>query len=499
MSTSSDVLVIGAGPAGMTLACDLLRRGVAVRIVSASSEGFQGSRAKGVQPRTQEVFDDLGVLDALGARSTTYPRLGVHLGPLTLRRTMIPLHEATEAVPHADTLLIGQYDTDAALRRRIAELGGEVEFGTRLTDLEPSADGVRATLEGPDGTTSAHAGYLIGADGGASTVRTLLGIPFDGTTDESDRMIVADLVLDGLSRDLWHVWPGLGGRFMALCPMPGGEVFQLMLKLRAGEEADVTTDGLTAKIRSFSGARSVTVSRVRWSSVWRPNTRLARRYREGRILLVGDAAHVHPPTGAQGLNTGVQDAYNLGWKLGQTLAGAPDSLLDTYEDERQPVAARVLGLASEIYASTRNRPTAAMTRGDEERQLSLGYRGGPLAPSVAEDATGVRPGDRAPNIDWTDPESGPQRLIDHLRGPHFTLLALGEEAIVSAADLPWPRSGAPLRTVALPSSEAARAARAYGTRTPAHILIRPDGYVAYTANGRWAESAARFGALALPA
>ncbi|MCM0621380.1 FAD-dependent monooxygenase [Nocardioides bruguierae] len=500
MSThsSTSVLVVGAGPAGLTLACDLRRRGVDVRIISAATGVFPGSRAKGVQPRTLEVLDDLAVLEDVAAHATTYPKLGIHLGPAVIKRRMISLHRATEDVPYPNTLLSGQYDTDAALLRRLEQLGGSVEFETRLTGLAQTDGTVTATLEGPDGVEQCSADYLVGADGGSSAVRRSAAIPFEGTTDETDRMIVADLVMSGLSRDLWHIWPGLNGHFMALCPMPGGELFQLMLKLKPGEPAEMTSDALTRAIRARRGTRSVQIAEVRWSSVWRPNVRLAQRYRSERVFLIGDAAHVHPPTGAQGLNTGVQDAYNLGWKLAQVIAGAPDGLLDSYEAERQPVAAGVLGLAVRLYDDTRAHPSAALKRGDEERQLSLTYRGGPLALDVSDDSPGVRPGDRASNVSWVDPSEGPQRLIDHLRGPHFTLLALGEAAVEAVGGVAWPAAGARLHTISLTGASAQHVATAYGVTLPTQVLIRPDGYVAQVAHENFADAVNRFISLSAP-
>ncbi|WP_028660073.1 hypothetical protein [Nocardioides insulae] len=142
-----------------------------------------------------------------------------------------------------------------------------------------------------------------------------------------------------------------------------------------------------------------------------------------------------------------------------------------------------------------------MKRGDQERQLTLSYRRGPLALGVPDDATGVQAGDRAPNVDWSDPETGPQRLIDHLRGPHFTLLALGDAAIdgLSEATSQWPEAGAALHPVAVPTTAAAHLAQAYGTTVSAQILIRPDGYLAYAANGDWAGAMADFTSLAGPA
>lgn len=492
------VLVIGAGPAGLTLAADLLRRGVPVRIVSAAPGGFPGSRAKGLQPRTQEVLADLGALADVEAHAATYPKIGEHRGEEVVPRTMMELRAPTEDVPYPNTLLIAQHDTDAALRRCVEALGGVVEFGTRFVSLEQADDGVVATLEGPAGVERVEARFLAGADGGGSEVRRAVGVDFAGTTDESDRMIVADLVLRGLSRDYWHMWPR-EGRLLALCPLPGGELFQLMAKLHPDEPANVGREAIEARIRALPGAESVVVDAVRWSSVWRPNVRLADRYRVGRVLLLGDAAHVHPPAGAQGLNTGVQDAYNLGWKLGQVLAGAPDALLDTYEAERRPVAARVLGLSTEIYARMRETPVAAMERGDEERQLTLTYRGGPLAPGAEASASGLAAGDRVPDVRWHDSDGRPQRLFDHLRGPHFTVLALAHDETASIAEAGPIPAGAAVRRVSVTGPASDRVAHALGVAQPSLLLIRPDGYLAYVTGHPGGRDARAFDALALPA
>jgi 2-polyprenyl-6-methoxyphenol hydroxylase-like FAD-dependent oxidoreductase len=478
MINELDVLVVGAGPAGLTLACDLKRRGLNVRIIDAAESGFPGSRAKGIQPRTQEVFNDLGVLEEITARATTYPLLGAHIGPLTLPWVMIRVHKPSEDVPFPNTLLIPQSETDSCLRRRLAELGGEVEYATRLTGFSDSGDGIEARVTCAGGEETLHARFVVGADGGASTVRAQAGIEFSGSTDDSDKMIVADVVVDHLARNRWHIWPRLGGRFMGLCPLPGGDKFQLMFRLKPDEEPSLERDAIDRLVRSVS---NVGITEVSWASVFRPNVRLADRYRARNVFLVGDAAHCHTPAGAQGLNTGVQDSYNLGWKLGQVIAGAPDSLLDTYEAERRPVAARVLGLSSELYSDIASKPLAAAKRGDEERQLSLSYRGGPLAPD--NDRDGITAGDRAPDARYTDATGRQGRVFDACRGPHFTLLAIGEPAIAAAQGLSWPRRGAALQVVAIPTAGAKSLTRIYGLDGPAHVLIRPDGYIAHVATG----------------
>lgn len=491
--TQTDVLIVGAGPAGLTLACDLARRGVRHRIIDAADSGFSGSRAKGVQPRTLEVFDDLGLVDDILDHSLRYPLLGVHVGPLTIPWRMMARHEPTEDVPHPETRLIPQYDTDACLRRRLEDLGGEVEFSTRLVAYEEKAGsgGVVVTVDGPRGEKTIRARYIVGADGGASAVRSQAGIAFVGDTDEGDRMIVADVVVEGLSRNRWHIWPRKAGRFVALCPLPGDR-FQLMLRLKAGETPERDPAALDRMVREATGGAGLRVREVSWSSVFRPNVRLAERYRAGNAFLVGDAAHVHTPAGAQGLNTGVQDSYNLGWKLAQVLAGAPDGLLDTYEDERRPVAARVLGLSSELYQGISSRPLAAAKRGDEERQLQLSYRGGPLAVEIIGGVNStVRAGDRAPDARYRGRDGHTVALFDAFRGPHFTLLAVGDAAVEALAGVDWPTGGAALEIVPVPTAGSSGVMSTYGLQRPAHVLVRPDGHVAFVATREWQEALRR--------
>jgi 2-polyprenyl-6-methoxyphenol hydroxylase-like FAD-dependent oxidoreductase len=482
-----DVLVVGAGPTGLTLACDLLRRGLRVRIMDAAERGFAGSRAKGLQPKTLEVFHDLGVLEDIASHGSTYPLLGIHVGPLTVPWAMLRRRKSSEHTPYPNPLLVAQSDTEACLRRRLEELGGRVEFGKRYLSRHDGSDGVVATVEEPAGAREIQTRFLVGADGGASTVRKQANISFVGSTDESDRMIVADVVVDRLSRNRWHIWPRTAGRFMALCPLPDGKKFQLLIRLRPDESADLDQASVDRLVQDLSGRAGARVEAVVWASVFRPNVRLVERYRSGNVFLAGDAAHVHTPMGAQGLNTGVQDAYNLGWKLGQVIAGAPDALLDTYEAERRPVAARVLGLSSELYAGLKSKPLAAAKRGDEERQLELSYGGGPLAAHDGGQIGAVRAGDRAPDARYTDSDGRRSRLFDAFQGPHFTLLAVGDAAITASgsAEGAWPDRGAPLRTVRIPTGAAPGLCRTYGLSSPAQVLVRPDGYVANVATGDW--------------
>jgi hypothetical protein len=263
-----------------------------------------------------------------------------------------------------------------------------------------------------------------------------------------------------------------------------------MIRLRPDETPEVDEAALAARFRSLTGLR---LHDVTWTSVFRPNIRIVEHYRAGRVFVAGDAAHVHTPAGAQGLNTGVQDAYNLGWKLGQVIAGAPDSLLDSYETERQPVAARVLGRSTELYSGLDQRRLASLKRGDEERQIGLSYHGGPLAPGGGPATKTLRVGDRAPDAPCTGP--GVRRLFDLYQGPQFTLLAFGPNAADALPDLAWPTGGGELHRYAVHTEHGGDdrsladttglVSSIYGTVGDTLILIRPDGYLGSIITADW--------------
>ncbi|MFI8232592.1 FAD-dependent oxidoreductase [Streptomyces sp. NPDC085900] len=498
-----DALIVGAGPTGAALAIDLVRRGCDVRIIDRSPHAFDGSRAKGLQPRSLEVLEDLGVLDDVLAGGSTYPKLGLHAGPLAVPWKMFPHKEATADVPYPNTWLIPQFRTDRALRARLSRLGREVESGRELTELTQGEDTVVARVAGTDGTQDIVARYVVGADGGSSAVRKQLGVGFVGTTHESDRMLIVDASVTGLARNWWHMWRGPGGGFIGACPLPHSDLFQWMIRLAPNEEPPSKGDEIVRRIHDHTRDRRIQLHDIHWTSVFRPNIRLAESYRRGRVFLAGDAAHVHTPAGAQGLNTGLQDGYNLGWKLAQVLAGADGTLLDTYEAERQPIAAGVLGLSTAKWAGIAKLDPSSMKRGKDEQQLSLTYYGGPLAPVHGMRTSTLRVGDRAPDAELLSADRVATRLFDIFRGPHFTAIAYGPEAARSLGQLAWPTAGAPLERLtvgtaaadALTFSDSANTLRrAYGLKGDTLLLIRPDGYIGHIATTNFlttAQSAAR--------
>ncbi|WP_067704546.1 FAD-dependent monooxygenase [Actinoplanes awajinensis] len=438
-------VIAGAGPTGLAVARQLQRHGVPFRIVERSARPFDGSRGKGLQPRTLEVLDDLGLIDRFQESGSDYPALLVHRPDgATVEWRMDELHEPTPEVPYPNLLMVPQWRTSELLAE-----GVPIEFGVGVTSLEQDADGVRVTLDTGEVVT---ARYLVGADGGRSTVRQALGVEFLGSTHEDERMLIADVKLSGLDRAHWHVWPGDPGFRLGLCPLPGGDWWQLTAP---------PTDTPVAELVAATDP-AITITEVGWTSQFRANIRMADRFRVGNVFLAGDAAHVHSPAGGQGLNTGIQDGYNLGWKI----ATGNTTILDTYEAERLPVAADVLGISTTLHRRHVAADPDAMRRDDPAlRQLTLNYRGGPLTAEHRPTPGRVQAGDRAPDA----PLTTGHRLFDLMRGAHPTLLAFGWPDT-----LPHLPESLPVHH--LPAAEK-QAWHAYDTQTPTLFLIRPDNYV----------------------
>jgi 2-polyprenyl-6-methoxyphenol hydroxylase-like FAD-dependent oxidoreductase len=485
-----EVLIVGAGPTGLTLACDLARRGVACRVIEKAPEYAIGSRGKGLQPRSLEVFDDLGVIDNIRAASAPYPPIRAYDGATVVwEGHMHEHHDPTPDVPYPNVLMLPQWRTEAILRDRLAEYGGYVELGTELAGFEQDADGVTAALIHSGVTERIRAGYLVGADGGHSFVRRALGIGFEGETYETQRALVGDVRVDGLDREHWHTWSHAATRTLTvgLCPLPGTDTFQFTAPVTTDQLPELSLATLQHILNEGSGRSDIRLHDLSWLSLYRVNIRMVQTYRVGRVFLAGDAAHVHSPAGGQGMNTGIQDAYNLGWKLGQVLAGAPAALLDSYEEERLPIAADVLGISTKLHNRGLRGDANAHQRGTETQQLGITYRGGTLARDERAAPIGIQAGDRAPDAPCHDATGKPIRLFDILRGPHFTLLAFGTSDAATIATL-HERYGTLVRayTVRHPHTLAddatlidthGHAHRAYGITTDTLVLVRPDGYI----------------------
>ncbi|MEU9240335.1 FAD-dependent oxidoreductase [Streptomyces sp. NPDC048385] len=472
-TTGTDVIICGTGAAGLTLALDLARRNIAFLLIDKAPQPFVGSRGKGIQPRSQEVFEDLGVIDRIVASGGEYPVQRIYTADGPIDQVGVEMSEPTPEEPYQIPLLVPQFLTERRLRERLAELGHAPHYSHELVGFDQDAEGVRATIATPDGEQTVRAAYLIGADGGSSFVRKTLGIGFPGKT-LGVRAVVADVYADGVSSDAWHRWGEDTAGQVSMCPLYGTDMFQLQAPVPFDVDLDLSAEGLTAFFRERTGRHDVVIRSVSWASAFSMNARLADTYRRGRVFLTGDAAHCHPPTGGQGLNTGVQDAYNLGWKLAAVLDGAPESLLETYEQERRPIAQAVLGLSEKLLEAAKNRE---IHRGREVSQLDLGYLDSPLSLHSPERDTGVLAGDRAPDAPVTGAGGLPTRLFSLFQGPHWTLL--GHD--VDDTSAPAPRRGLRIHTIGTRGDildTGDRVQSAYGLSSEQWVLIRPDGYVA---------------------
>ena len=385
---------------------------------------------------------------------------------------MIELRDPTPGEPHFIPLMIPQFLTERVMRERLAEFGHRVKFGCELVGFEEDGNGVTARLAGPDGEEAIRAHYLVGADGGRSFVRGALGVDFPGKT-LGVRAIVADVMLTGLTRDAWHQFnQGDMERMAAICPLAGTDLFQIQAPIPLQGEVDLSVEGLGQMVAERTGRSDVQVHSVAWASAYAMNARLADRYRVGRVLLVGDAAHIHPPTGGQGLNTSMQDAYNVGWKLAAVLDGAPDRLLDSYEEERRPVAESVLGLSSRLLDDHKR---GGMRRGRETHQLDIGYPELSLAFGPCAGRGVLLAGDRAPDALMRGAAGCSRRLFELFAGAHWTLV--GYE---SSRDIVSPRRGLHVHHVGVGrelADEGRHLRDAYGLAAGEWVLVRPDGYI----------------------
>lgn len=489
---TDDVLIVGAGPTGLTLAIELARRGAGVRIVDAAPVPHRESRGKGLQPRTLEVLEDVGVTGrALATGTTRLPFRKYFDGAYVNDTDRFEDARPTPDAPYERGVLIGQWQVEEILRERLAEFGVSVELGTEVTGFEQDADGVTAVLA--DGER-VRAGHLVGCDGGRSRVRKAMGVRFDGTTEEAQSMVVGDVEAEGISRDVWHQWFTSDGGGVALCPMPGTNSFQF----QASPELDASGEPLPPTLESFqrifdrhARVPGIKLTDPTWVSIWRVNVRMVDRMRVGRVFLAGDAAHVHPIAGGLGMNTGIQDAYNLGWKLALATAGrAGPGLLDTYEEERLPVAAWTLGVSTELYARVLEavKEPGVGVEAAAPPPMGTGYRWSSLAtPATTGDPDVLRPGDRAPDAPCVDASGHPVRLFQVYADPRFTLLGFGTEVADAVGKLAaehenlvqaFTVDGGDLDEADDLHDHEGHARQAYGVTAPALVLIRPDNHIA---------------------
>ncbi|MEU4597427.1 FAD-dependent oxidoreductase [Nocardia sp. NPDC023988] len=501
----TDVLVVGAGPTGLTLAFELARRGVSHRIIDRNDGPATGSRGKGLQPRSLEVLADLGVIDQILAAGETGLPLRLHQGEkFTVELATSAGTGPRPGIPYPDLVLLPQWRVEQALRDRLEALGGEVAFDSALASIEQGADGVVAVLENGD---TVRARYLVGSDGGHSTVRHLLGATMTGRTHDDQYFLVGDVRIAGLASDAAYAWFTEDSGYLAVSPLPHADgAWQFQANVRPAQDGSVpepTLETFRELFATRSGRRDVTLSEPTWLSRYRFNARMVDRYRYGRVFLAGDAAHVHSPAGGQGMNTGIQDSYNLGWKLSAVLAGADDALLDSYGLERIPVAAKVLAGSSRGFESVFGlrgvrrflrdhvifplvkRPAVMVKLLAKTDQLAVAYPDSPLTLTDPSRRRGPRPGDRAPDARGTTIDGTRARLFDITRGTHWTILGFGARTAAKLREFADEKdvltclvvdSATCTDTVSVFVSVEAR--RLLHAKPGTLILIRPDGYIA---------------------
>ena len=497
-TTDADVLVVGAGPTGLMLANQLARRGVRVLIIDRHAGPARETRALGVQARTLEIYAGLGI--AARALELGKPGTGANLWARGRKLARVSLGEAgSDVTAFPYILVLGQDDNERIMGERLHEFGLSVQWNTELLALDQKPDRVVATLRDSSGATrSVSVAWVGGCDGARSTVRELCGITFPGAPYEhvffvADVEATGQMVPDEVNVYLWR------DGFHLFFPMRGKDHWRIVgiLPTALRNRPDLNFEQALPHVQGELG-KSLHVGSCTWFSTYRIHHRAASHFRKGRCFLLGDAAHIHSPMGAQGMNTGLQDAYNLAWKLGLVLDGTcGEALLDSYEGERIPVAQALLHSTDRAFRLIvsdnwlaglfRTQVLArvakfVMNRRSVQRraflvvsQTGITYRNSALSESMAglpENAP--RAGDRFP---WMKLRmkagEAPQESIPSLDNTRFNLLVFGQSAPDSA------RLGELVQVHEVPRDPDNEAAltRA-GIPLRSFYLLRPDGYIA---------------------
>ncbi len=521
------MLVVGAGPAGLTCAIELARRGIAVRVLDKRTEpSAQADKAIGIHCRTMEIWEDQGIVtEAMDAGTWLYGQTVFVNGRQThqVDWTSLPIPYAHLGLP--------QYDTERILGDRLQSLGGRVDRGVELLSFDQDDRGVTARVHTAAGEDlEIRAEYLVGCDGAHSAVRSALGLQFEGGLSMFPQLfMLGDVDLD------WQMPEGHLLRFvrieddgdftgMLVCvPLKGRGRYRvatlapqrLQQTIGAGvveagfwQEYDPPTLADLQAVVDDLAPDGTTASNLRWSSIFRVKHGIVNSYRTGRVFVAGDAAHLHPPAGGQGMNTGIQDAWNLSWKLALAVRGeAAPGLLDSYEAERRPAGKAIVDRAVALAF------TDEMDMADEtaqfllEMQMTMNYAGSPIVgESIEASVGGPEPGHRAPDVAGLTRfgVAHPIRLFELLHGTRAHLLLWVDERTDADTVLEAEKLAATVRQatpglidVYLLAAPAAQLPplvdlpvlrdsdenfrRTYGVDGYAAYLIRPDGHVGYRA------------------
>nr|WP_272921093.1 FAD-dependent monooxygenase [Streptomyces sp. SID4917] len=475
--TGTEVVIVGAGPAGLMLAYELALAGVETLVLEKLPRPIEQVKGGGIQPRTAELLESRGLLEPLLRRATPRDPVGGHFAALP-----VPLDCTPWQTRHPVPIAISQWEIEEVLEERAIAAGARVLRGTAVSGVESDNDGVVVTADGV--RVRVRARYLVACDGGHSTVRKLLGLPFPGRPG-THQAVLADIRLSAVSslvpQQIGHMSTLMrqaGGYWAMLAPL-GGDRYRFTFgradQADATGDAPITREEITDALRAVYGEETI-LGAVDNSSRFTDATRQLEHYRVGRVLFAGDAAHIHPPLGGQGLNLGIQDAINLGWKLAATVQDrAPSGLLDSYHAERHPVAAEVLHHTSaqrvlaapqldEDVAALRDIFIDLLRLPDTNRHLA-GLMSGL---SLRYELSHVHPltGRRTPDADLVT-DAGSVRLSALFRSGHAVLLDL---AGIIPADLRLPARVDLVRATCADDLGAAA------------LLFRPDGYLCWAAD-----------------
>ncbi|EIW82579.1 hypothetical protein CONPUDRAFT_120679 [Coniophora puteana RWD-64-598 SS2] len=524
------VLIAGAGPAGLIAALVLLRNGVPVRLIEKNDFLHPGSRGCGIQPRTMELLHQLGATDLVRALYPLGSNRSYRFGTLDIVRDepFVELKTSTVHLPYPNPLMIGQCGFEGYIRSHLAKYGCEPELGTELTTFEQDENGVTAHLSKNDGNKeTVHVQYLIGTDGARGATRKGLGLSFTGNTPDTFRMLVGDvrMTCDKLDYNHWHRFGDFKSKTVMLRPMRevgvDNDGWALMI---GGPEIDIDKllDPEGSKEVIFAVIQEAVPAEIQfkelvWKGQWKPNMRMVDKFGVGRVFVAGDAAHVHSPTGGQGLNSSVQDAINLSWKLALVLKNlSPPSLLDSYSAERLPVIAEMLNITTELFKKTASGADDAWKREDRLRMLGVNYRRSPIVleerstgldsesmAAYGDAVEGTTPvaGDRAPDAArLVDAEGKEYTFFDLFRVTHHSVLIFAsdvnsaksildslqkhsEDAIRPIVVLPQGASGGSGGALALVDRDGHAYSGYKATEGETVVVIlRPDGFVGAVVN-----------------
>ncbi|KDQ06117.1 hypothetical protein BOTBODRAFT_141286 [Botryobasidium botryosum FD-172 SS1] len=354
---SPAVLIVGAGPTGLIAALALAKNGISVRVIERNKTFEPRTRGAALVPRTMELFANLGVVEEFIENGLLVPTLRTYAPngyDVLSSWTFLAYEEPTPDVPYSRVILHPQDRTEAVLRNALKSYGIQVELGAELVKFEQDDEGVTAHVAFHGSTTPEviRASWLIGADGGRSSVRKGLGIPFHGETPQAVSTILAGFDMESFDRTTWHRWGDLETASIVISPSVPAPRFNMVM---SGKQVDESLLGagvaaLQDVFNQVTKRDDIKITKIDSMTSWKPNIRMAERFASGRIFLAGDAAHTHPPTGGQGLNSSAQDAHNLAWKLALVHKGlAPPSLLSTYEAERMPVITEMIDVTTGMY------------------------------------------------------------------------------------------------------------------------------------------------------